>query len=171
MQSCYKIMSIPHDLALSCILADSVNKRIFIGADEGHIFLYDISSKGFPKLMITIITPEDGLIKSLSLDLKRNYLFTAGFDDGLIAVFDLDKPGKEKLTKQIAMFQGKENPRRLAWNPEKMEILVGMENGTIYFWDTLAGEPVYVFGAHEDEISKMYFNVEERLLITASKGQ
>lgn len=87
-------MSVPHDLPLSCILADSINKRIFIGADEGHIFLYDVSSKGFPKLMITIITPQDGPIKSLALDLTRNYLFTAGFEDGLIAVFDLDKPGK-----------------------------------------------------------------------------
>ena len=79
MQNCYKIMSVPHELPLSCILADSANKRIFIGADQGHIYLYDISSRGFPKLMITIITPEDGPIKSLGLDLKRNYLFSAGF--------------------------------------------------------------------------------------------
>lgn len=50
-------MSVPHDIPLSCIIADHTNKRIFIGADEGHIFLYDISTKGFPKLVITIMTP------------------------------------------------------------------------------------------------------------------
>ena len=33
MQNCYKIMSVPHDLTLSCILADQTNKRLFVGAD------------------------------------------------------------------------------------------------------------------------------------------
>lgn len=57
MQNCFKIMSIPHDIPLSCIIADQVNKRLFIGADEGQIFVYDISTKGFPKLLISILTP------------------------------------------------------------------------------------------------------------------
>lgn len=42
MQNCYKIMSIPHDIPLSCIIADQTNKRIFIGGDEGMIYLYNI---------------------------------------------------------------------------------------------------------------------------------
>lgn len=79
MVNCYKIMSVPHEVQLSCILPDQTNKRIFIGADEGQIFLYDLSTRGFPKLLISICTPEDGPIKTLALDLVKNYLFTAGF--------------------------------------------------------------------------------------------
>ena len=30
----------------------------------------------------------------LALDLVKNYLFSAGFENGLIAVFDLEKPGR-----------------------------------------------------------------------------
>ena len=107
MVNCFKIMSIPHDVQLSSILADQTNKRIFIGADEGQIYLYDISARAFPKLLISIYTPEEGPIKTLALDLQKNYLFSAGFENGLIAVFDLDKPGREKYAKQIACFQGK----------------------------------------------------------------
>jgi len=65
----------------------------------------------------------------------------------MISVFDIDKPGKQKLTKQIAGMEGKENPRSLVWVPKRMEVLVGMGNGTIIFWNSLRGHPMFVLRA------------------------
>lgn len=53
----------------------------------------------------------------MDLDLKRNYLFTGGFDDGELAIFDIDKPNREKYAKQVASLQGKEKVRSIAWIP------------------------------------------------------
>lgn len=66
------------------------------------------------------------------------------------------------------MLQGKQNPRALVWVPERMEIIVGMEDGTVCFWDSNAGEPIYQFHAHVEEVSKMYYDSKKRLLITAA---
>ena len=48
-----------------------------------------------------------GTIRSLEFDLFKNYVFTGGFDDGEICVFNIEKPGKEKFAKQAASFKGK----------------------------------------------------------------
>lgn len=38
-----------------------------------------------------------GAIRGLSVDTVSHYLFTGGFDDGEIGVFNLEKPGKERF--------------------------------------------------------------------------
>ena len=43
----------------------------------------------------------------MDVDINRGYIFTIGFDDGELAVFDISKPGKEKFTKQSASFKCK----------------------------------------------------------------
>lgn len=92
--NCTKLNSIPHDVPLSCLLADKASDRLFVGGDEGKIFIYNISKKGYPKPKVTIKTPESGVIRSMTLDTARDYLFSAGFEDGLLAVFDVDRNGK-----------------------------------------------------------------------------
>ena len=65
----------------------------------------------------------------------------------MVGGFDIDKPGREKFTKQIACLEGKENPRCLVWIPSRMEMMVALGNGTIVFWDTMKGQPLYVLRA------------------------
>lgn len=34
------------------------------------------------------------------------------------------------------------------WAPDRMEIMVGMGDGTVCFWNSLSGEAVYLLHAH-----------------------
>lgn len=177
MTNYFKMHTITHPNELVTLLVDTTNKRLFIGANEGHIYVYDIgnvlycTTQKTALALFTIITPEDGPIKALSLDLVKNYLFTAGYEAGMICVFDIDKPGKEKLTKQIAVLEGKENPRCLAWVPKRMEVLVGLGNGTVTFWNSLKGHPMFVLRAETEELTQLHYDENSRLLVTASKGK
>lgn len=92
--SLVQIASIPHKDALLIMNADKLNKRLFIGTKGGQVLLYDISSKHTARLIHTYSTRNMGAIRGMDLDLNKNYLFTGGFDDGEIAVFNLDKPGR-----------------------------------------------------------------------------
>ena len=57
--------------------------------------------------MNTLVTVKRGSIRGLDIDLQRNYVFTGGFDDGELSIFDIDKPNREKYAKLVASFQGK----------------------------------------------------------------
>lgn len=57
-----------------------------------------------------------GAIRGLTVDVFKNYVFTGGFEDGEIAVFDIEKPGKEKLFKQVASLKGKLCARYIEWS-------------------------------------------------------
>lgn len=37
------------------------------------------------------------MIRGLALDSSKNYVFTGGYDDGEVAVFDIEKPGRVTL--------------------------------------------------------------------------
>lgn len=89
----------------------------------------------------------------------------------MISVFDIDKPGREKFAKQIAALMGKEKPRSLVWVPKRMEILVGHGNGTVTFWDSLKGCPMYVLRVDDDEITRMTYDENTRILVVSAKGQ
>jgi len=41
-----------------------------------------------------VLTSQQGVIRGLALDTVKNYVFTGGFDEGEVAVFDIEKPGK-----------------------------------------------------------------------------
>ena len=43
----------------------------------------------------------------MSIDTNKNYVFTGGFDDGEVGVFNIEKPGREKFAKQTASLRGK----------------------------------------------------------------
>jgi len=47
-----------------------------------------------PELLTTVLTSQQGVIRGLALDTVKNYVFTGGFDEGEVAVFDIEKPGK-----------------------------------------------------------------------------
>jgi hypothetical protein len=59
----------------------------------------------------------------------------------------------------------------MVWVPSRMEILVGQGNGSVVFWDSLKGNPVYVLKADFEEITQMCYDDATRRLVTTSKGK
>eukprot|EP00919_Chromeraceae_sp_WS-2016_P011456 GHVR01026727.1.p1 GENE.GHVR01026727.1~~GHVR01026727.1.p1 ORF type:complete len:221 (-),score=20.18 GHVR01026727.1:334-996(-) len=113
------IVGIPHKEQLLCMVRDTMNKRIFIGTKGGEVCLYDISHGEKPKLLNSLANNHNGSIRSMHFDTNRNYLFTGSYDDGEINVFDLDKPGKEKLAKMNATLKGKDKIRDITWSAKR----------------------------------------------------
>lgn len=89
------------------------SKRAFISNRAGQIFIYDISNKD-PVLVHTILThgSKNANLRSVIFDHKTNYLFAANYKDGVIAIWDMGKPGKEKFAQNIANLNGKPEVRR-----------------------------------------------------------
>ena len=79
------------------------------------------------------------------LDTNRNYLFTASFENGEINVFDLDKPGREKLAKLNATLYGKDKIRAVTWSAKRAEIMTGSSDGSITFWNAVEGKSICNF--------------------------
>ena len=140
------ILSLPHREPLLVMTADKINKRMFIGSKGGEIFIYDVSSVigNTAKLLNTLATNKHGSIRGMDLDLRRNYLVTGGFDDGELAVFDIDKPNREKYAKNVAAFPGKEKVRSIVWIPDRMELAVGTADGSITFWNAVNGKSLCI---------------------------
>ena len=69
--------------------------------------------------MNTLKNNKGGSIRCIHLDINRNYLFTGSFDDGEINVFDIDKPGREKLAKLNATLIGKTKIRSITWSAKR----------------------------------------------------
>lgn len=90
-----------------------------------------------PKLLTTLRNNKGGSIRSIFLDTNRNYLFAASFENGEINVFDLDKPGREKLAKLNATLYGKEKIRAVTWSAKRTEIMTGNADGSITFWNAV----------------------------------
>jgi WD40 repeat protein len=90
----------------------------------------------------TLRNYKGGSIRSIFLDNNRNYLFTGSFDDGEINVFDLDKPGREKLAKLNATLHGKDKIRAITWSAKRAEIMTGTADGSITFWNAVEGKTI-----------------------------
>ncbi len=41
-----------------------------------------------------LVTQNKGAIRGVQIDSMKNYVFSGGFDDGEIGIFDIEKPGK-----------------------------------------------------------------------------
>jgi WD40 repeat protein len=86
-------------------------------------------------------------------------------------VFDLDKPGREKLAKMNATLMGKEKVRAISWSAKRAEIYSGHADGSITCWNAVEGKPIYVLKAFDNEITKVEFIIEKDLLICCSKAK
>lgn len=57
-------------------------------------------------------------------------------------MFDLDKPGREKLAKLNATLIGKEKIRAITWSAKRAEIITGTADGSITFWNAVEGKSI-----------------------------
>ena len=63
-------------------------------------------------------------------------------DDGVLAIFDIGKPGKEKYASSRAMLNGKPKVRVCKWASSRQELISGNQDGTVTFWDARKAEPI-----------------------------
>jgi len=94
------------NVQLTGLAADRENKRLFITSRSGRVFIYDISPV-IPEILHSFQAHTKGAIRGVFFDPIKNYLITANYDDGVLALIDLQKPGKEKYAHNIANLQGK----------------------------------------------------------------
>jgi len=107
----------------------------------------------------------------LLFDTNRHYLISGNHSDGVLAIWDLDKPGKEKYAHNIASLQGKEKVRYAVWSSGRAELMSGNGDGTVTFWNAKKATPIYVIPAHTDAITKLQWFESSSMLVTAGKDK
>jgi len=70
---------------------------------KGNIFIYDISPCP-PNILHSVAYGDKGPIRALCFNERLNYLFSTNNMNGLISIFDVGKPGREKFAKNVANY-------------------------------------------------------------------
>lgn len=92
---------------------------------EGNMELYEYDYRAKLRKLTTLSTPDSYNIQKMFMDRTKNYFFAAGFDSGSVYIYDLPKPGQDKLMKQVATLKNKEGIICMHFIPDKMELIVG----------------------------------------------
>ena len=148
---------------------DKENERLFLTNELGMVTVYLIGQ--FPPTLINNIElSSDACIRGFEISLFKSYVFTASVD-GQIHVLDINKPGKEKLIKEISHFGGKMKLRIVRYYREHNELITGDEKGRIIIWNLKTGKSIFTWNAHEGPITEMDFIPEIKLLLSAGKDK
>ena len=135
----------------------------------GMVFVY--LTNNFPPLLVNNVQlSNEAPIKSIDYSLIKSYMFTA-CSDGQIVVLDLNKPGKEKLIKEISNFGGNMKLTVVKYYREQNQLLTGDENGRIIIWNLKLGKSIFSWNAHEGPITQMVFLPQIKLIISAGKDK
>ena len=73
---------------------------------------------------------------------RLNYIFASNKDKGVISIFDVGKPGREKFSKVVGNYQSESGGRELLWLEGRSEFALGFQNGNISFWSAKSGKPI-----------------------------
>jgi len=112
-----------------------------------------------------------GEIRALYFDNYKHYLMSGNYDDGVLAIWDLDKPGKEKYAHNIANLQGKAKVRSVVWSSSRAELFSANADGTVTFWNAKKAAPIYVLQCHKDHVTKLQWFETKSLLVTGGKDK
>ena len=122
---------------LKTLIYDPEFSRIFIANGGGELIIYQISHLP-PSLLRHVESASNAMIRGMVSDYNKNYLFTCAFD-GIITIFDLGAPGKERFVKPISKIEGMIGARYLEWRSKLNELIVSYENGQIIIFNTKQG--------------------------------
>ena len=148
---------------------DIDNHRIFLTNDLGMVFVY--LTQNFPPLLVNSIQLSSEVpINYLEMSLLKSYIFTA-CSDGQIIVLDINKPGKEKLIKEISNFGGNMKLTVVKYYREQNQLITGDENGRIIVWNLKIGKSIFSWNAHEGPITQMVFLPQIKLIISSGKDK
>ncbi|CAD8199045.1 unnamed protein product [Paramecium pentaurelia] len=160
----------PSQHGLTGLAADKDNRRIFISDKGGYIHVFEITSATMgPSLAVSVASQTLSPIRGIFFDPVKNYLFTAGFDQGEIGIFEVGKSGREKFTKQTASLKGKLQMREIVWSPSRGECMVGNKDGTVTVWSGKKAAPIFVIKAHNTDITKLQWYEDKHMLVTSGK--
>jgi WD40 repeat protein len=157
------------DSALTNLFLDPDHQRIFLTNKSGILFIYD-TKQSPPLLKCSIQCTKKGYIRVLKVDLKNNLIF-CGFDDGYIAMLELEEEGKEQFTKQINSFDVKENLRAMTWRASKGELIVGNRKGQLRFINVNKNSSFLAFSVHKSSIKDILYLPGSEIVITSSKDK
>lgn len=121
------------------------------------------------QLVIRLDSPSLAEIRGLQV---INNILCVGQIDGLVTLYDMGAPGKEKFTKQITQFQGKPGVRLVCIRDKpRREVITGDNTGVVTVWDLQSQQPVYVLQAHTDVITQMKWLEDKQLLVSCAKDK
>ena len=148
---------------------DNGNHRIFLTTEIGIILVF--LTQSFPPLLVNNIQlSSEAPIQSLDISLLKSYIFAA-CSDGQIIVLDINKPGKEKLIKEISNFGGNMKLTVVKYYREQNELITGDESGRIIIWNLKIGKSIFSWNAHEGPITHMVFLPQVKLIISSGKDK
>jgi WD40 repeat protein len=148
---------------------DVENHRIFLTNEMGMVFVY--LTQNFPPLLVNSLQlSSEAPIKYLDMSLLKSYIFTAS-SNGQIIVLDINKPGKEKLIKEISNFGGNMKLTVVKYYREQNQLITGDENGRIIIWNLKTGKSIFSWNAHEGPITQMVFLPQIKLIISSGKDK
>ena len=81
---------------------------------------YEYDHRAKLRRLASLSVPDSFSIQVMLLDRVKNYFFAAGYDSGSIYIFDLPKPGQDKLMKQVGTLKNKESIISMHFLPDKM---------------------------------------------------
>lgn len=82
--------------------------------------LYEYDHRAKLRRLTILSTPDSYNVRTMMFNRHKNYFFAAGFDSGTIYIYDLPKPGQDKLMKQVATLKNKEAIISMHFVAEKM---------------------------------------------------
>lgn len=105
----------------------------------------------------------------MSIETDLNFLFT-GSERGIISLYDYndnDPKKKFSLNKKLNIYTGIK-VTNVKYKQSKSEMITAFSNGSVAFWTHYENEPEFVLDCHEKKVTKIQYEEEMRLLITAS---
>jgi len=157
---------------LTKMCVQKTSKRCFIANKKGHIFIYDISPCP-PQLLHTLNTRgKKGCIRAMAFNDRLNYLFTTNINTGTISIYDIGKPGQEKVkSRNIANYPAQKGSREIVWLTGRSEFAIGNSNGTIAYWNSKRGEPIFNQETHKGNVTKVQWFEEMGLIVSSGKDK
>ena len=151
------------------LIYDKENHRIFMTNEGGEVIVF--STIVYPPNMVRLVKiKSSSCIRAAYLD-NINELFFTGTVNGIISLFNLGSPGRERLISEMSYFSiGKMKIRVCVGNSKNNELITGDQVGRVTVWSLKTGKPIYLWEAHpKSAITKMWLQVEKNLFWTGGK--
>lgn len=157
----------PYTYALKTLI-DLPERGCIIASDSiGKIFIWSHD----PTVQLIAQLESKSLSEIRGVTAASN-LLCVGQIDGTVTLYDIGAPGKEKFTKLVTSWQGKNGIRLLAMRDKpRREVITGDNTGIITVFDLKTQQPVHVLQAHTDVITQMKWLEDQQMLITCAKDK
>ena len=117
--------------ALKSLIELPERKSIVATDHAGHVYIWSYEPE--VELTVKLDLPTKEEVRGLQV---INNMLCVGQIDGLVTLYDMGAPGKEKFTKPITQFNGKAGVRVICMRDKpRREIITGDNTGVITVWD------------------------------------